>query len=152
MFPECWTSSYKSALVRPLFVSSLKNDSSCLNSSNVLMSSQKSRPPNFTIKKTPQTSLLRKSTAKHTKSLSLSSDFHHTWNFQSIEKINRQSHRYSQDTKLVVLLRRQLWSPKLRQHLRGILESIPQIVRVLHAHAAEQDFKIPVPERHNRWP
>lgn len=38
MFPECWTSSYKSALVRPRFVSSLKKVSSCRNSSKVLIS------------------------------------------------------------------------------------------------------------------
>ncbi|KAG0590318.1 hypothetical protein M758_UG217500 [Ceratodon purpureus] len=46
MFPECWTSSYKSALVRPLFVSSLKNDSSCLSSSNVLMSKSRVKDAN----------------------------------------------------------------------------------------------------------
>ena len=50
MLPECWTSSYKSALVRPLLVSSLKKTSNCLNSSNVLMSNSKVKGLKISVK------------------------------------------------------------------------------------------------------
>lgn len=113
MLPACCTSSYRSIMEQPRRVSSLKNISSFLNSSNALMSSESNK----------HIMLVNwRSSAKYDNKLCGSSR-----RKKKSETVNRQR----QLTKLVVFVRGKAWSTKLGEHLGGVLEGVPQIVRVL---------------------
>lgn len=111
MLPACWTSSYRSIMEQPRRVSSLKNISNFLNSSNARISNKSS----ITKKK------------------------HKPTNQQSHRKINcalikeNGSEREREKlTEFIVFVRGKLRSPKLGEHLSRVFQGISKIVRVLN--------------------
>lgn len=118
MLPACCTSSYRSIMEQPRRVSSLKNISSFLNSSNARMSE-------FT-HHTPQSTIIN----------NLVSFIKNWTNFLIQRK------RVRKLTEFVVFVRGKPRSPKLGEHLSRVFQRVSEIVRILNNNSKEIGQKL----------